>query len=117
MNCLKSSASSFISDIMTRTKALSCSIRAFWASEFCLALRNFSSFATCEGIVSVIISRTRSSSSHAMSPKCSLKMRMMFDSRSISGSGGPPPLAVGTGSISASSSGSRMRCAACFSTR
>src|SRR5262245_40690868 len=37
LNCLNSSVSSFIRLTMTRASALSCSIRAFWRSEFFLA--------------------------------------------------------------------------------
>ena len=37
MNCLKSSVSSFNTDVITRANAWSCSMRAFCLSEFCLA--------------------------------------------------------------------------------
>lgn len=37
MNCLKSSVSSFSTAVITLCNALSCSIRAFCLSEFCLA--------------------------------------------------------------------------------
>ena len=60
MNCLNSSASSFMTDVMTRSNARSCSILAFCSSEFRRALRNALSSATREGIVSVMSCRTRS---------------------------------------------------------
>ena len=63
MNCLNSSVSSSMTLVMTRTSARSCSIRAFSRSEFGLAFLKGVSFATREGIVSVIISLTRSGSS------------------------------------------------------
>ena len=46
MNCLNSSVSSRITAVITRSNALSCSIRAFWRSEFWRALRNAVSAAT-----------------------------------------------------------------------
>ena len=40
MNCMNSSVPSRITEVITRSNALSCSTRAFWRSEFCRALRN-----------------------------------------------------------------------------
>ena len=63
-----------------------------------------------KGMVSVIISFTRSVSCHAMAPNRSLNSLKMLESRSSSGSGTWPPPRGGTGSISAFSSGSRICC-------
>ena len=67
---------------------------------------------TRKGMVSVIISFTRSVSCHAMAPNRSLNSLKMLESRSSSsfGSGTWPPPRGGTGSISAFSSGSRICC-------
>ena len=81
-NCLNSSVSSFITPVMTRSRARSCSIRAFSLSEFSLAFLKAVSTATREGISSVMSRLTRWRSSHAMSPNKSLKVEMMFDKRS-----------------------------------
>ena len=95
MNCLNSSVSSRITAVITRSSALSCSMRAFWRSEFCRALRNAVSAATRAGMVSVMSRETRSASSQRMSPKCSLKVPRMLESRSRSASGRWPPAEVG----------------------
>ena len=111
--CLNSSVSSFMREVITRGSALSCSIRVFSRSEFRQALLKAVSAATRAGMVSVISCPTRSASCQAVSPKWSLKVLRMLDSRSSSGSGRCPPPAVGTGSISASESASRI-CPICF---
>ena len=98
MNCLKSSVSSFMTFVMTRSSALSCSMRELAASEFCRAFLKAASAATRDGMVLVMSSPTRSASSQTMSPKRSLKVLRMFESRSSSGSVRWPPPAVGTGS-------------------
>ena len=54
MNCLNSSVSSFISDVITRSSALSCSMRAFSRSELRCAFRKALSAATRDGMVSVM---------------------------------------------------------------
>jgi hypothetical protein len=51
MNCLNNSVSSFSTAVITRASALSCSIRAFCLSEFCLAFWYALSAATRFGIV------------------------------------------------------------------
>jgi hypothetical protein len=117
LNCLNSSVSSFGTAVITRANALSCSIFAFCLSEFIFAFWYALSAATRFGMSSVMSLWTRSPSVHGMFPNWSLKVLMMFDSRSSSASGFRPPPVVGTGSIAASSSGSWIRCAACFSTR
>ena len=86
MYCLNSSVSSFITEVATRSSALSCSMRAFSRSEFCCALRKAVSSVTRAGMVSMTSCRTRAASSQSMSPKRSLKASRMFDSRSSSGS-------------------------------
>ena len=81
------------------------------------AFLNAASWATRKGMVSVIISFTRSVSCHAMAPNRSLNSLKMLESRSSSGTGTWPPPIGGTGAISAFSSGSRICCTARFSTR
>src|SRR5262249_35768040 len=117
MNCLNSSVSSFSTAVITRARALSCSIRAFCLSEFCLAFWYALSAATRFGMSSVMSLWTRSASVHGMLPNWSLKTLRMFGRRSSSGSGFWPAPVVGTGSISASESGSLILTAAFFSTR
>ena len=117
LNCLNSSVWSDRSSVMARSKALSCSIRAFCWSELAIAFWYALSPATFAGSSSAITFSILSWSFHSMLPKWSLKSLMMIESLSISGSGFCPPPSVGTGPISASSSGSWMSCTACFSTR
>ena len=59
-------------------------MRALASSGFSRAFRKAASAATFAGIVFVMSSPTRSRSSQAMSPKRSLNVLRMFESRSIS---------------------------------
>ena len=53
MNCLKSWLSSFIIEVITRSRARSCSMRAFSVSEFLRAFLKAVSAATRDGMVAV----------------------------------------------------------------
>ena len=87
LNCLNSSIGSATYSVMARSKALSCSIRAFCWSELAIAFWYALSPATFAGNSSAITFSILSRSFHSMLPKRSLKSLMMFESRSISGSG------------------------------
>ena len=117
LNCLNSSIGSATYSVMARSKALSCSIRAFCWSELAIAFWYALSPATFAGSSSETTFLILSGSFHSMLPNRSLNSLMMLESRSISGSGFWPPPLVDTGSISASSSESWISRTACFSTR